>query len=63
MVICPVALLVLFVDDDHPDVLKWGKHRRAGADHHLGFAVDDLSPLVVPLAFGEAGVEHRHLLL
>ena len=33
-----VGLFVLFVDDDQPQVLYGGKHRRARADDNPGFA-------------------------
>jgi len=55
------AVVVLFVQDDQAQLGQGGKHRRAGADHHLGGGGQHLPPGVVALAFREAAVVGPHL--
>ena len=58
-----VGVFVLFIDDDQAELFQGGKNGAARADDNARAAVVDLVPLVMPFAFGEMTVEHRHLLL
>ena len=55
-----VSVLLLLVDDDQSYARKRRKDGGTGADHHVGQAVADPSPGIVPLTGGEGGVDHRH---
>ena len=55
-----IGVLLLLVDDDQSHVRKGSKDGGTGADHHVGQAVADPPPGIVPLAGGEGGVDHRH---
>ena len=55
-----VSVLLLLVDDDQSYAWKRRKDGGTGADHHVGQAVADPSPGIVPLTGGEGGVDHRH---
>ena len=56
-----VGGVVLLVDDDQPDVGQGRGQRRPGPDHDVDFTGADAPPLVGPLAFSEARMEHRDL--
>jgi hypothetical protein len=55
-----VAALVLLVHHDRAEVRERREDGRAGADHDPLLAGAQRAPLVVALAVGERGVEHRH---
>ena len=49
-----VRAVVLFVDDDQPDVRERREHGRAGSDDDVDVAAPDPVPLIVALAVREA---------
>ena len=55
-VVLLVRRVVLFVDDDEPDLFEWGEHRGARAHDDGDFTAPDAVPLVVTLAVGKAAV-------
>jgi hypothetical protein len=52
--------VVLFVDDDEPEIGDRREHRRARAEHDARFSGNALAPGREPLGIGERGVQHRH---
>ena len=50
---------MLLVDDDHPDIGQRRDHGQPCADHDVGVAGPDPSPLVGALPFSEPGVDER----
>ena len=58
-----IGVLLFLVQNDEPQGFAGGKHRRTGANHHSGLSPADPVPLVIPLAFTEAAVKHRHQVL
>ena len=57
-----VRPLVLFVDDDQPEIRLRREHRRPRADHDVVAPVGDAVPLVEQLAVAQAAVQHGHAL-
>ena len=53
-------MFLLLIQDQDTQVFTGGKHRRAGANHHIGFAVLHPLPLVVPFSHTQTGVENSH---
>ncbi len=55
-----VRRVVLFVDDDEPEVFDGREHGGAGADDEIHVASSDPVPLIMTLAVGHAAVLNRH---
>ena len=53
-------MLLLFIDDDEPDVFQRRKDGTAGAHHNIGTAVLDHLPLQQTFRVVEGRVLHRH---
>ena len=56
-----VGRLVLFVDDDQPQVGHRGKEGAAGADGDQKASLAQRSPDIIPFARGQPRVDHGHL--
>ena len=58
-----VGGLVLFIDDDQPEIFERSKHSAARADHDPRPTGLNLVPFIVPLAFGQMAVQNRDRVL
>ena len=56
-----VAVLLLLVDDDEPEVGNRGKHRAARANDQLCITAFDAFPFVIALSGGETAVQNGNL--
>ena len=57
-----VGALLLLVQDDQPQVLQRGEHRRPGTQHDVCLSPADALPLVVSLRQPQAAVQQGHLI-
>ena len=53
---------MLFIDDDQPEILHRGKHRRAGADDDPSLARSQREPAIEPFAFTQMTVPDHALI-
>ena len=57
-----IAVLLLLIQNDQPQILQRSKHGRPGPQHHSGPSGAHTLPLVVPFPRAKAAVEHGHLI-